>query len=225
MVYLETFLQVQLCLLQHHKLPEEAPSAPRPTGQPNVPTSELNGPQGTASFWETTEALLPPRGPRCKFILRKQLSPFPGRLEFPLPAILPDQLMIAKGAFTYLISSSTTQQPKNVCTIMSLYMSNKKKVYCAKGSSSQCVPSSLVNILTRLQVISKEQHGDGTTDNISTTDEVFADCALPATGPHTVVGTCINSRHTGLTFVGSLILLYLIGIGKYDFMVPLLHPT
>ena len=45
------------------KLPEEAPSAPRPTGQRDAPTWELIGPQGTASFWDRTEApfLLPPK--------------------------------------------------------------------------------------------------------------------------------------------------------------------
>ena len=42
-----------------HKRPEEAISAPRPTEQPDAPTSELLGRQGTASFWERTEAPLP----------------------------------------------------------------------------------------------------------------------------------------------------------------------
>ena len=32
------------------KLPEEAPSAPRPTGQPDAPTWDIIGPLGTASF-------------------------------------------------------------------------------------------------------------------------------------------------------------------------------
>ena len=41
------------------KRPEEAPSAPRPTGQLDAPTWELLGPQGAASFWERTEAPLP----------------------------------------------------------------------------------------------------------------------------------------------------------------------
>ena len=68
------------------KLPEEAPSAPRPTGQPDVPTWELMGPQGTASFWERTEAPLPSQRPRCNFTHPKQLSPFPVRLELPFPS-------------------------------------------------------------------------------------------------------------------------------------------
>ena len=59
----------------------EAPSAPRP----DAPACELLGPQGTASFWEETEALpLPKR--RCNFIHPKQLSPFPERLELPFPS-------------------------------------------------------------------------------------------------------------------------------------------
>ena len=69
-----------------HKQPEEAPSAPRPTGQPDAPTWELLGPQGIASFWESTEAPLPhPKG-QCNFIHPKQLSPFPERLELPYPS-------------------------------------------------------------------------------------------------------------------------------------------
>ena len=47
------------------KRPEEAPSAPRPTGQPDAPTWELNGPQGTASWWKRTEAPLPHPRPWC----------------------------------------------------------------------------------------------------------------------------------------------------------------
>ena len=42
------------------KLPEEAPSAPRSAGQPDALTWEPIGTQGTASFWERTEAPLPP---------------------------------------------------------------------------------------------------------------------------------------------------------------------
>ena len=68
-----------------HKRPEEAPSAPRPTEQPDAPTWELLGPQGTASFWERTEAPLPPSIRQCNFIHPKQLSPFPVRLELPFP--------------------------------------------------------------------------------------------------------------------------------------------
>ena len=33
----------------------------KPTGQPDAPTWELFGPQGTASFWERTEAPFPPK--------------------------------------------------------------------------------------------------------------------------------------------------------------------
>ena len=69
-----------------HKRPEEAPSALRPTGQPDAPTWELLGPQGTASFWERTEAPLPLPKRRCHFLHPKQLSPFPVRLELPFPS-------------------------------------------------------------------------------------------------------------------------------------------
>ena len=68
-----------------HKQPEEAPSAPRPTGQPDAPTWELLGPQGTASFWERTQAPLPLPKRQCNFIHLKQLSPFPVRLDLPFP--------------------------------------------------------------------------------------------------------------------------------------------
>ena len=54
--------------------PEEAPSAPRPTGQPDTPTWELIGPQGTASFSERTEPPLPPSRPRCIFIYEKMIN-------------------------------------------------------------------------------------------------------------------------------------------------------
>ena len=60
------------------KLPEEAPPAPRSAEQPDdaLPWEPV-GPQGTASFWERTEAPLPPLPPKCNFIHPKQLSPFP----------------------------------------------------------------------------------------------------------------------------------------------------
>ena len=58
------------------KQPEEAPSAPRPAGQPDALTWELLGPQGTASFWERTEAPLPPLRPRCNFIHPKAAQSF-----------------------------------------------------------------------------------------------------------------------------------------------------
>ena len=61
------------------KLPEEAPSAPRPTGQPDAPTWDMIG----YPFWERTEAPLPPPRIRCNFIHPKQLSPFPERLNLP----------------------------------------------------------------------------------------------------------------------------------------------
>ena len=47
---------------------------------------KLSGIQGTASFWERTEAPLPPPRPGCNFIHPKQLSPFPERLELPFPS-------------------------------------------------------------------------------------------------------------------------------------------
>ena len=61
-----------------HKLPEDAPSAPRSSwqagGEHDTPTWKLSGTQGTASF--------SPR-PQCNFIHAKQLSPFPERLKLP----------------------------------------------------------------------------------------------------------------------------------------------
>ena len=47
---------------------------------------KLSGIQGAASFWERTEAPLPPPRPGCNFIHPKQLSPFPERLELPFPS-------------------------------------------------------------------------------------------------------------------------------------------
>ena len=68
------------------KQPEEAPSSPRPTGQPDAPAWELLGPQGTASFWERTEAELPHPKRQCNFIHPKQLSRYLERLELPYPS-------------------------------------------------------------------------------------------------------------------------------------------
>ena len=65
---------------------EEAPSAARSAGEPDAPTWEPIGPQGTPSFWERTEAPLPPPRPRCNLIHPKQLIPFPERLELPFPS-------------------------------------------------------------------------------------------------------------------------------------------
>ena len=69
------------------KRPEEAPSASRSSwqasGEHDTPTWKLSGTQGTASFWERAEALLPLPRPRCHFIHPKQLSPFPERLKLP----------------------------------------------------------------------------------------------------------------------------------------------
>ena len=48
------------------------------------PPWKLSGTQGTASFWERTEAPLPPQRPWCNFIPPHQLSPFPERLKLPL---------------------------------------------------------------------------------------------------------------------------------------------
>ena len=60
---------------------EEAPSAPRPTEQPDSSTWELMVPQGTVSFWERTETPLP-----LPKLSPKQLSPFPERSELPFPS-------------------------------------------------------------------------------------------------------------------------------------------
>ena len=73
-----------------HKQPLDAPSEPRSSWQPveqlDAPTWELLGPQGTASFWERTEAPLPLPKRRCNFSHPKQLSPFLLRLELPYPS-------------------------------------------------------------------------------------------------------------------------------------------
>ena len=75
----------QNCTVKH-KQPLESPSAPRPMGKPDAPAGELLGPQGTASFWEKTEAPLPVPKRRCNFNHPKQLSLFPERLELPYPS-------------------------------------------------------------------------------------------------------------------------------------------
>ena len=51
----------------------------------DTPTWKLSGTQGAASFWERTEASLPPPRPKCNFRHPKQLNPFPERLELPFP--------------------------------------------------------------------------------------------------------------------------------------------
>ena len=63
----------------------------------------LSGAQGTASFWERTEAPLPPPRPRCNFIHPKQLSPFPERLELPFPS---EEIL---SCFEDIVSSGTDQ--------------------------------------------------------------------------------------------------------------------
>ena len=72
------------------KRPEEAPSASRSSwqasGENGTPIWKISRTQGTASFWEKTEAPLPHPKRRCNFIHPKQLSPFPERLELPFPS-------------------------------------------------------------------------------------------------------------------------------------------
>ena len=78
---LYVILKTQNCTIK--KKPEEAPSAPTPTGQLDVPTWEFPGRQGAASFWERTEAPLPLPRHGCSFLNPKQFSPFPERLGLP----------------------------------------------------------------------------------------------------------------------------------------------
>ena len=85
-----------------HKRPEEAPSAPRRTGQPDAPTWELLGPQGTAS--------LPPSRPRCNFIHPRQLSPLPERLKLPFSS---EEIL---SGFKDIVSSGTDQITARVKT-------------------------------------------------------------------------------------------------------------
>ena len=70
-----------------HERPEEALSAPRSSwqagGEHDTPTWTLSGTQRTASFWERTEAPLPPPRPGCNVTHPKQLSPPPERLKLP----------------------------------------------------------------------------------------------------------------------------------------------
>ena len=89
-----------------HKQPMEAPSAPRPmeqyeqpldapstpksswqaVGEPDAPTWKLSGTQGTASFWEKTEAPLPLQNAGVISDHLKQLIPFLERSELPFPS-------------------------------------------------------------------------------------------------------------------------------------------
>ena len=72
-----------------HEQPLDTSSAPRSSwqavGQPDAPTWNLSGTQGTSSFWENSEASLPHPKRGCNFVHPKQLSPFPQRLELPYP--------------------------------------------------------------------------------------------------------------------------------------------
>ena len=77
------------CAVKHEQ-PLDAPSALRsswqPVEQPDAPSWEPLGSQGAATFWEKTEAPLPPPRRRCNFIHPKQLSPFLECLELPFPS-------------------------------------------------------------------------------------------------------------------------------------------
>ena len=60
-------------------------------------------PRVRASFWERTEAPLPPPRPRCNFIHPKQLSPFTERLKLPFPI---DDIL---SGYEDIVSSGTDQ--------------------------------------------------------------------------------------------------------------------
>ena len=64
---------------------DEHPPTPRPSRQPDSLPWELTRSQGTAYFWESIDAPLPPLRPRpkCNFIHPRQLSPFRERQELP----------------------------------------------------------------------------------------------------------------------------------------------
>ena len=85
------------------KLREDAPPALGPAEQPDALPWEPIGPQGTASFWERTEAPLPPLRPRCNFIHPRQLSPFPERLKLPFSC---EEIL---SGFEDIVSSGTDQ--------------------------------------------------------------------------------------------------------------------
>ena len=86
---------------------EEAPSAPSSSwqagGEYDTPIWKLSGTQGTASFWERTEAPLPHPRPRCSFIRPKQLSPFPERMKLPFSS---DEIL---SGYEDIVSSGTDQ--------------------------------------------------------------------------------------------------------------------
>ena len=71
-----------------YERPLDAPSAPRSSwqaiGQPDAATWKFSGTQGT-SFWENSEAPLPPPKHRCNFVHPKQLSTCPERLKLTYP--------------------------------------------------------------------------------------------------------------------------------------------
>ena len=109
-------------------LPETAPRAPRSAGQPGALTWEPIGPPSTASFWERTEAPLPPLRPRCNFIHTKQLSPFLERLVLPFPS---EEIL---SGFEDIVSSGTDQFTAWVKTdphaTMVRHMVDVKKSHC-----------------------------------------------------------------------------------------------
>ena len=117
------------------KRPEEAPSAPRSTEQPDAPTWELIGPQGTASFLERAEAPLPFPRPRCNFIHPKQLSPFPEHLELPFPS---EEIL---SGFEDIVSSGTDHFTTCVKTdpdaALVRHMVDVQKVVAEVGEASE----------------------------------------------------------------------------------------
>ena len=66
-------------------------------------SQKLSGTQGTASFWERTEAPLPLPRPRCNFTRPKQLSPFLERLKLPFSS---DEIL---SGYEDIVSSGTDQ--------------------------------------------------------------------------------------------------------------------
>ena len=74
----------------------------------------------------------------------------------------------ARGAFTCLISSTTTERPGNLYSVVSAYQPHlRQKEALPRSSSSPSVLSTLVNGLTWLQVISMVPRGDAATETTS----------------------------------------------------------
>ena len=125
----------------------------------------------------------------------------------------------ARGAFTSLISSTSTQRPETFYSSVPTYEQylRQKTVYREKAHSHNPCHDDW-STLTWLQVIPMEQRGDAATETtsvLSTKTLRAALCQRRRALHH--CGDPDRSQTTGLTFVASLNFLNQIGIGMYDF--------